>query len=89
MPSISGARSAIQRICYYNRICELKGLAPGNIRCDAGMSPASSRRTGEVRARAVANVNGKTLRRIVVENVDTMTATLHTDALPAYLGNGS
>lgn len=45
--------------------------------------------TGEVRSQAVANVNGKTLRRIIVENVDTMTATLHTDALPAYLGIGS
>lgn len=45
--------------------------------------------TGECRSQAVANVSGKTLRKMIVDNVDTMTAMLHTDALPAYLGIGS
>lgn len=47
---------------------------------------AKSRRT---RSRAVADVTGATLRKAITDNVDMAFSTLHTDALPAYLGIGA
>jgi transposase-like protein len=40
--------------------------------------------TGEVRSRVIPNVTGPTLRDALVEQVDTATSTLHTDAAPQY-----
>jgi transposase-like protein len=44
--------------------------------------------TGEVRSEVVANVNGKTLRRVILKNVDTITSQLHTDQWKGYLAIG-
>jgi transposase-like protein len=41
------------------------------------------------RSRAVADVTGRTLRKAITDNVDMAFSTLHTDALPAYLGIGA
>jgi transposase-like protein len=43
-----------------------------------------SRETGEVRSRAVANVGGCVLGKVIRENVDTKSTHLHTDAAPVY-----
>lgn len=40
--------------------------------------------TGEARTRVVADVKGTTLRKVIAENVDMMTTTLHTDGAMAY-----
>jgi transposase-like protein len=45
-------------------------------------------KTGEVRSEVVANVNGKTLRRVILDNVDTITSELHTDQWGGYIGIG-
>ncbi len=44
-----------------------------------------SRETGEVRSRAVANVRGSSLRRVIGEEVDPGTTHLHTDAALSYV----
>jgi transposase-like protein len=41
-------------------------------------------KTGEVRSKVVANVTGKTLRKVIRENVDMHFSTLHTDQFSAY-----
>ena len=45
--------------------------------------------TGEVRSRVVADVSGKTLRKVIRENVDMAKSTLHTDSAQAYKGVGA
>lgn len=45
--------------------------------------------TRRARSRAVADVTGRTLRKAITDNVDMAFSTLHTDALPAYLGIGA
>ena len=45
--------------------------------------------TRRVRSRAVANVTGRTLRKVIAETVDMPFATLHTDALRAYVQIGA
>jgi transposase-like protein len=44
-----------------------------------------SRETGEVRSRAVANVRGSSLRRVIGEEVDPAATHLHTDAALSYV----
>ena len=44
--------------------------------------------TGEVRSRVVADVTGKTLRKVIRENVELAQSTLHTDSAGAYDGVG-
>jgi transposase-like protein len=46
-------------------------------------------RTGEVRSQVVPNVSGAMLRTVITENVDLITADLHTDSWKGYLGIGS
>jgi transposase-like protein len=43
-----------------------------------------SAETGEVRARVVPTVNGDTLRRVLTEETEMRSTTLHTDALQSY-----
>jgi len=43
-----------------------------------------SRETGEVRSQAVPNVNGDSLKAVLVEHVDPARTHLHTDAAIAY-----
>lgn len=40
--------------------------------------------TGEVRSRVIADINGTTLREALVDQIDTATSTLHTEAAPNY-----
>ena len=44
--------------------------------------------TGEVRSQVVADVSGKTLRKIIRENVEMAESVLHTDSAPAYVRIG-
>lgn len=44
--------------------------------------------TGEARTRVVADVQGSTLRKVISENVDMITTTLHTDGAMAYRAIG-
>jgi len=44
--------------------------------------------TGEVRSRVVADVSGKTLRKVIGENVAMTDTTLHTDTYRGYAGAG-
>ena len=44
--------------------------------------------TGEVRSQAVADVSGKTLRKVINANVEMAQTTLHTDGAHAYKGIG-
>jgi transposase-like protein len=44
--------------------------------------------TGEVRSQVVADVSGKTLRRVIAENVEMAKSTLHTDSAHAYKAIG-
>jgi transposase-like protein len=44
--------------------------------------------TGEVRSQVVADVSGKTLRKVIRENVEMVQSTLHTDSAQAYEGIG-
>ncbi len=45
--------------------------------------------TGEVRSRVVANVDGKTLRKVITDNVAMKASTLHTDSAPTYEAIGA
>ena len=45
--------------------------------------------TGEVRSQVVADVTGKTLRRVIRENVEMAQSTLHTDSAGAYEAIGA
>jgi transposase-like protein len=45
--------------------------------------------TGEVRSQVVADVTGKTLRKVVSENVELARSTLHTDSAQVYKGVGA
>jgi transposase-like protein len=45
--------------------------------------------TGEVRSQVVADVTGKTLRRVIRENVELAQSTLHTDSAQVYKGIGA
>ena len=45
--------------------------------------------TGEVRSRVVADVTGKTLRKVISENVEMARSTLHTDSAGAYEAIGA
>ena len=45
--------------------------------------------TGVVRSAVVPNVKGENLRKVITENVDMITTTLHTDSWKGYLGVGA
>jgi transposase-like protein len=45
-------------------------------------------KTGEVRSEVVANVNGKNLARVILDNVDAITSELHTDQWRGYIAIG-
>jgi transposase-like protein len=45
-------------------------------------------KTGEVRSEVVADVTGKTLRRVILKNVETINSELHTDQWQGYIGIG-
>lgn len=74
------------------------GGKPGNMHADKRPKWASAKvpvvslvdkRTGEVRSQVVPNVNGATLRKVILANVDTITTDLHTDSWKGYLGIGT
>ena len=45
--------------------------------------------TGEVRSQVVADVTGKTLRKVISQNVELAKSTLHTDSSNAYMAVGA